>query len=751
MESTKNLKNLNDIDNYINTHGTDFKQVFFKPTVNNIKSERVGVYIKDIYNRDMVTPIKEVPGLHTADSCKLNTALYANSKIDYNSSLKYKPGLKYTTVVGDFAGSANYFLTATVIKDEKTTPENYIQYNTSDVVSVEIVGYIASRSSGNYKVLTQDKPLKNVLLWIGNNALKTYRKENANYNIENYVIKTNNAAKVMIGEYVPFRMQYSYTNVGLSVLNLLFNEDKVPISVFATNDNENKLYYYSLTPDKDSYYKCNIYSGTDLKINNNDATLQIVMIWSMDIPDDTAYVCVDMIGNLCTYNSKNEKTKIIFQVQDPANQNNQTVAGKYDLILDESVSKPFYIKNEKSVIFPITTTDIPAGSVPNEKLRSGSQLKKSPMTNKTQQVDDKQISIDKITEDNPLFSENFLFKVAIITGADGKKMIGLLTSVQDNRVFYTAESDMKMNKLFYASTFVENQFLKEVPESLKSYDQTNPKYSNYPNTFPESGRGYDITDCKTDCLSCDHFYKVSDSTGTKCLVPSTNDPITFLPKQPDSPYETSELIVKNSVIKTNNEDKDKIYGSAKYISNGYEYGVASGFSSYPVEKNTLSKEDTPGPEGTSYVSKLKNHVEQSTTGTQKKYNPIVNNPMFAGKLENFESVNDNSLKTINTINSNYANYIASQKQIDPNRNKIGNQITSINTLYTDMSNNNIKYDFTSKDAQQTPVIYSLDEDRSLTSALIKDNAIYLAEQNNLYLIGTLTMATLLISAILISK
>jgi len=58
---------------------------------------------------------------------------------------------------------------------------------------------------------------------------------------------------------------------------------------------------------------------------------------------------------------------------------------------------------------------------------------------------------------------------------------------------------------------------------------------------------------------------------------------------------------------------------------------------------------------------------------------------------------------------------------------------------------NSKYDFTGKK------IYSLEEDRTMKTALIKDNAIYLAEQNNLNLIGTITMATLIIAAIFVSK
>ena len=57
---------------------------------------------------------------------------------------------------------------------------------------------------------------------------------------------------------------------------------------------------------------------------------------------------------------------------------------------------------------------------------------------------------------------------------------------------------------------------------------------------------------------------------------------------------------------------------------------------------------------------------------------------------------------------------------------ISNNILSINKNYVDMSGNQQKYDFTGK------TIYALEkEDRSLSSALLKDNAVYNEEQNNL--------------------
>lgn len=103
------------------------------------------------------------------------------------------------------------------------------------------------------------------------------------------------------------------------------------------------------------------------------------------------------------------------------------------------------------------------------------------------------------------------------------------------------------------------------------------------------------------------------------------------------------------------------------------------------------------------------------------------------------------IESTNTYNSE------KRAQTITNQSAIPTKIVGINNVYTDMSGNNSVYDFTTKDENGKPILSSLTEDRTLTAALIKDNATYLAEQNNLYVVGTLTMATLLVAAILISK
>jgi hypothetical protein len=741
-----NLKHLQDIEDYKKVHENDFSQVYFKPDASNIKSEKVGVYIKDMNNQDRVTPFKRMTGLHTEESCKLNAAVVANSQIDYKSSTDYKPGLRYTIVTGDFGGSSNYFLSEAPLREETVVPSDF--KGASAGTSVEVRGYIAAQKPGSYRIdLRNKKPPKNVLIWIGNNALKTYRKENAIFVVDDYVIKTEKKTKLVLGEYTPFRMQYTGGDTDLSVLNLIYNNENYPIEVFGTNDSENNLFFYSLTPTtQPSYYDCNIYKGTGLELNNtSEEVQQVIKVWSMDLPNETDSVRLDMVGNLCAYNAEFSK------IGGPLVQVQNAEAKPFNLVLDDTLPTPLYITNGTSKT-NVTLDDITTVTVPNDKWKRLG-VKKSLSNASASQGVNKVISVDKITETVPMISENFKFKVQIMQDPVGKKMLVLLASVADNRIFYTVDPDIKTNKLFYASTFANNKYLKEVPPELKDYTNST-SYSVYTESYPDPDNGFETVDC-AGAKNKNYYYKVVDSTnGERCLQPTrTGTNPMFLPKHPGSQYTASTLYMKNPSIRTSDAAKNIAYNRTNYISNGFDHQIELGFKSYPVEKDPLSESDVPGTEGTSYVAELINQVNISTSGKPKIYNPIEMKPMIAGKkIENFEgptfeglTINEQSLKTLDTIGANLKRYTEYQNTVNSNHTNIGAKIGSIDTLYTEMSGNNAKYDFTSK------TISSLKEDRGLQAALTKDNAIYLAEQNNLYLVGTLTMATLLITAIFVSK
>ena len=734
--SRANIKYLDDEDMYNKSHEKDFKQVFFKPESGQIKSSQVGVFVKDIYGVEQVNPIAEIPGYHTRNTCELNTAIYANSTIDYNSSTNYVPGVNEVKVDGDFANSPNYFLTGS-----STT--------FGQIFSMEISGYIAAQKPGTYSVSNSVMSFfkKNALIWVGNNALKTYRKENAHYIVENGVQKKNQSFKMVTGEYTPFRIQYSGDAPLDYKTSLWVNGDGYPISVFAKNANENNLYYYSLSPsDKTSYYKCDVYKGSDLQKYKSDAKQQIKLVWQTPLAENTEYVFLGMAGRLWAYDSNFEKIgEPLFQTQNPK-------VGLYKLELYQRNLQPLCIKDPKNTVFPLFTIEN-LNTVKNkewEKEMTNPMIKV--MTNKQEQIGDKRISKDRISDLNPLYSENFRYKLCIMRDRENKKILALLASTRDPRQFYTTEPDLKMNKLFYASTYIENKFLKEVPASLQVSGNT---YTTHSDTYPLSTGKYsesaysDANNCEKQCdaqgVQCNHFYKVTDTAGaTKCLISSESTP-TYLPKQPGSQYAFSELKIKNKVIKTDDATKDALYNKTSYVTNGYADTVNSRFSNYPVERKVLSKSDTPGSQGTSYVVELQNNIGKSTNGTKSISITNINKPMIAGKIENFTTVVNDSLTKLDQIDTQFKQYKADQYTVGKNRVDISNNLTSIDKTYMDMSGNQTKYDFTGQ------TIYALEEDRTLASAMLKDNAIYKEEQNNLYMFTTLTVATLLVTAILISK
>jgi hypothetical protein len=731
--TTDNLTYLEDIKNYIETHKKDFKQVFFKPTPNHVKSSRVGVFIKDIYGNEQVTPVYQAPGYHTKDSCELNTAIYANSTIDYNSPTNYVPGVKQVVVKGDFANSPNYFLTGSPASTEDAN------------VSVEITGYIVADVPGNYQVVYPFT--QNALVWVGNNAVKTYRKENTNFIVDNGVKTKNYSFKMVAGEYTPFRIQYSgnaqidYTQIWLSTRN---NK----ITKFATNASENNLYYYSLTAsDKANLYKCDIYKGSELQKYKSDAKQQVNLVWSTPLAENTDFVFLDMVGNLSAYDSNYEKINSIQFPQYP--KINQLKAASYRLKLYQRNLQPLCIKDAQNVVTPIITI-ANLNTVKNNEWAKSQNPMINVMSNRTEQVGDKRISIDRISESNPLFSNNFRYKLCIMRDKVGNKILALLASTVDRRSFYTAEPDLKMNKLFYASTYPENKFLREVPADLQTNGNTYIKFSDKHPLTPGNFTTIADSNCEKQCnstLGCNYFYKVMDAAGaTSCLIPQNNEPVYYLPKQPDSQYISSELNIKNKIIQTGNKDTDAVYNEAKYIANGYADTVNLRFADYHIERKVLSKSDTPGPEGTSYVRELQNSVLQRTNGTKPISLTNINNPMNAGKIENFTTVVDRSLTKLNEIGGQFDEYNKNVYKINPNRIDINNKITAINQTYLDMSGNQEKYDFTGQ------TIYALEkEDRSLTASLLKDNAIYKEEQNTVYVVTTLTMATLLVAAVLVAK
>ena len=123
--------------------------------------------------------------------------------------------------------------------------------------------------------------------------------------------------------------------------------------------------------------------------------------------------------------------------------------------------------------------------------------------------------------------------------------------------------------------------------------------------------------------------------------------------------------------------------------------------------------------------------------------------------DGFKTYTEETIDQINNYTQpRFANYLDKQTQVNKNVKDISGNITQINDKYAFMSDtvartqgvqNNEFYDFTGSE------IYSLKEDRSLVPALLKDQQTMIVEHNNLFIVSTITVATLLVSAIFVSS
>ena len=638
MSTTKtladlNLEQLEKVSQYNEAHKKDFVQVFFKPDAKQIVSQRVGAFYD-------VQPSKTLGGFHTAETCKMNAAIEANRQVDYESPAKFskEAKLNYLTVNGDFAGDPNFFLTAEQISSAIESPQSR-QSVSPKPYSVEITGYIAAQKPGTYRVVLGDQSTpKNLLVWIGNNASKTYRKENAILSVENLQTINDKTIELITGVYTPFRMQYSTDKNDISVLNMIRDLNNNAIVMFSpTIMNQTKLHYYSLTPSEhDSLFTCSIYKDSELsKEKAKKTTKRLTTLWSQNLPQGTVFVGLDDFGQLCAYTKDFVKTSLMgLNLDVPSN-------GGYKLVLNESspLLQIHYGNNKFFTIFSGQNVNVdnaqrnPDWAFPNKVL--GKEMKNTT----TLVMDNKVIPQEIILSTKPLVSENS--KIALVIKND---ILSLLKSEEDNIEFYTAEPDIKMNKLYYGSMYPNNKFLKEVSPSLQSFVGT-PNYNVFPAMFPDKDAQMDEIDCKacdTD-PTCKQYYKVTSvKNGEKCFKPKET-PV-FLPKQPNSDYDDSALYIKApKVFHQDDVNKRNVYDEAIYVVNGYDYTGESRFSKYTVEQDKVVEEHTPGPEGTSYVAKLINTVSKRTNGTTKITKPIEENPMVSGVVESFELETDNQI------------------------------------------------------------------------------------------------------------
>jgi hypothetical protein len=765
-----NLKGLADNKKFADTNDPNYRFVnFFNLRESNAYT--IGA-INDTKNINFTTSMA-IPGNQTAESCRLNAASLYNqiNTIDYSSSSNYKKGfLERTTVPGrmDQEGLINvdYFL------DESAEITDYdlkmlsleTDETTSDYPkSIELFGYIVVPVSGNYSLNIKPEFLNSidiVVAWLKNNAEMSYRTTNTTFNTKE---TQNTPIYLAKGVFAPIRIQMIVTGpIGAFPFTITDGTNTVTDFYSIISDKKRKQVIFSLTRNLDKTQSCNIYTegnvenyGIDKAMwetgkETRNVEIKDVKQWPLDNSVDS--VGLDEFGNLAAF-SNNVKIGAPIIASNYSAINKNATSSVYQMILQENTADIIRLVRTNRFLnkadTKTTSSSKISGSATGLLSNSGWNKYNRNILN----------NLDRITTSDPLVSANKRIMLVLVKNSASTSLV-LKASTSSATMFYGLNVDNKLGKPFYANKNVAKEYLREVPSGLTAYSSTS-RYASYGNYYPQTDGTYKTgltKDCRQECNTdptCTHTYNVTDAEGVKCLL-SSGQPVYSI-KPSDSPYTASTLHVRGKTLDIN-KMKDKSFQNVKS-----EMGSVTGFNNYTL-KLPLTKDSIAFTKGEDEFILLQNKISASTSEKIPLVRRDPNNKsagiiqgftgLFSSNLEGFQyrpaltsgkPVVQNISGQLIGLQGQIVDYTGLQTRVGNLARDISENTVNINSQYITLSGNNAKYDFTGDS------VNVLDEDYGITPALLKDNAIYLEEQTNLNIIGTITLATLLISAIFISR
>jgi hypothetical protein len=760
-----NLKGLADNAKFAKTNDPNYRFVNFF-NVNDANSYPIGA----INNTSKInfSSTMSIPGNQTEQSCKFNaTSLYnkLNNAIDYSALDNYTKGLlECTTISGrmDDGGIINvdYF------SGENAVSSNYdlnaLTTQQEGPVSIELFGYLVAPISGNYSLNIKPEyanSLNVVLAWIQNSAESAYRTTNTFFNSND---KQNKPIYLAKGVFIPIRIQMITISM-ISAFPFVITDGINTVSNFymLKRDRKRKQVVFSLTQNDDKTKSCNIYTEGNVEDYGIDKSMwetgketskieiKEIQRWTLDPTTDS--VGLDELGNLVAFSNDIKVGAPIISGAYPLKNPNTT--STYQMILQENASDIIRLKRNNQ--FPNKTSTTVSTT---KQTTSITNIQSNPAWNAFNI--NTLNSSDRITTTSPLVSARKRFMLTLQKDGTTAAIV-LYASVLANTIFYGLDVDTKLGKSFYVNKNAAKQYLREVPSNLLAYSSSS-QYNTYNKYYPQQNGAYKIGNtqrCREECNedpNCTHTYNVTDTTGTKCLLSS--DTVIYSPTPSNTQYTNSTLHVKEKMLDLN-QMTDKSFSNVKYMQ-----GSITGFNNYTMNL-PLTNVSVAGTKGEPEYIKLENQINKSTSNRLPIRKQDPNNKsvsviqgfsgLFGSNLEGFQytslptrgsgDVVQNISGQLLGLKGQIVDYTGLQTRVSNLARDISSTTININTKYSDMSNNNLRYDFTNN------TINALDEDYSLAPALLKDNAVFLEEQNNLNIVGTITLATLLISAIFISR
>jgi hypothetical protein len=751
---------------------------------------------------------------HTNDSCKLNAAILESQYV-MSDEQKFKnktknPGLNFNVINQYYNKDVKMFLKFSNNPSSSSSLNSYIYSGLAtrfdninnatnkliigkEKYSVEWYGFFCPSSTGNWTfTINSTNP---AYIWIGDIAINDYQSNNSLINTINSQ-SVSGTANFLMNRYYPIRIQYgnrlntdtfsltitgpdSHTN-GIPLLYTFYNSDG---SLF-----EKSIVYYSLVDSgyaNKGLYSCYVTNPdkeTYMQLKNYNSSFNTETVWSLfnedtddNLLDPNNYLSIDSKTNyISIYNSGNVLKTLSDSNGNPVSSTGNIKLGEDGTLQVEQLSSPGTFvtvsKNKTGLNTPDSNSSWSSKKVPNN-------IKITPSNNLTNKNNDYVLISSNLFYALTLNYKGNLNIVQNIKACTTKDSNGIhYTSSTSNtdinsRYLYRINGDEKINNLYMVNK--NSQTLLPVDKNIKNINLLKGIYTKYPEYYP-SNSSNSIADPNSNCQSwcdkdstCSYYYSYTENGKPYCQTNSAPTfgsdltPKLYVPKQPtnrDSDNSTLHLRnigmnslpndARSQIGRTDTSDYTsyqnyELLGSQSFILDDSKKIGFNGLDT-PLKKELISNWNYINGSGQPIKSPEVETFDNQGYKTSSVVRNIGGNPGNNKSLPN-QILNDQVYPMI-AISKDYANL---QNQINNKYNNIDsniNKITNDNQSGArDLLKTNDIYDYNAN-----TLIYSTKK-KHKEDAIKDDVNIMLMQTNDLFILGSLGVATLLIAAIYFGK
>jgi hypothetical protein len=377
-------------------------------------------------------------------------------------------------------------------------------------------------------------------------------------------------------------------------------------------------------------------------------------------------------------------------------------------------------------------------------------------------------------------------KCKISKNQAGKYVFRYATKIPHNRQYITTEEynngllylfsarmDMKVGKNFLAnSTDNSIQYIPTTLDGNASFLQYSSSYTKYNGKYPyppnvlENQTGYlhyqnvENTPCEIICNKtngCTHYYSYKTNDGTThCTINNDGTTARYFPEKHKDNISSTNLYTRDITIKSDCNVKQFMKYDPKIISvDGKTNSTApsspitnSAYDTYTINYSSFPT-TTEGPCGDPTInSNIQSYLAGKkegfgTRGWREGFTSVCdsNNP-------NVDACKQELINTVTNLQQNGANvFDKNQEKIYANYNELNHNINLYNTLQPTV---NGPYDAIDNQGHLS-YIYNDKPSSKLEDIRFEDSKQRLIMENNLYIVGTILTASLLVGCVVLSN